>query len=253
MIGRRDILKKKLHQKDLINFLNSNETINTQQLWDFYRQSEPDLPINTLRWRIYELKQQGIIYSPKRGLYELNKKESFQITPTKKMEDLAKLLEEKFPYVRFSIYPTEWIGNLSNHIYMTNNLIVEIDADILNVTFHFLKEHFPTTFLSPDKKMYDYYILPQEENIIINRLHVDAPLNKVRKNYYTPKLEKLIIDLVINDPIILPLGDAEIKMILKNAINTYNINLSTLNRYANKRNAKEKLNKLISLGGIKTK
>lgn len=246
-------MKKKLHQEDLINFLNSNETTNTQQLWDFYRQFEPNLPINTLRWRIYELKQQGIIYSPKRGLYELNRKEPFQITPTKKMENLAELLEEKFPYARFSIYPTEWIGNLSNHIYKTNNLIVEIDADILNVAFHFLKEYFPNTFLSPDKKMYDYYILSQEENIIINRLHVDAPLNKVRKNYYTPKLEKLIIDLAINEPIILPLGDAEIKTILKNAINTYNINLSTLNRYANKRNAKEKLNKLISLGGIKTK
>lgn len=243
-------MEKALHKKDLIIFLKNNPTVTTQEFLDFYRQFNPDLPINTLRWRIYELKQQGIIYSPKRGIYALNKKEPFQPIPTQKMEELATLLQEKFPYVRFSIYPTKWVGNLSNHVYKTNNLVIEIDADILDAAFHFLKEHFPNTFLSPEQKMYDYYILPQEENIIINRLHVDAPLNKIRKNYYTPKLEKLIIDLVINDPVIFPVGVAEVKTIITNALDTYNINYSTLTRYANKRNAKQKLDKLIPLGGL---
>ncbi|MGH1789579.1 DUF6577 family protein [Enterococcus faecalis] len=243
-------MEKALHKKDLIIFLKNNQTVTTQEFLDFYRQFNPDLPINTLRWRIYELKQQGIIYSPKRGIYALNKKEPFQPILTQKMEELATLLQEKFPYVRFSIYPTKWVGNLSNHVYKTNNLVIEIDADILDAAFHFLKEHFPNTFLSPEQKMYDYYILPQEENIIINRLHVDAPLNKIRKNYYTPKLEKLIIDLVINDPVIFPVGVAEVKTIITNALDTYNINYSTLTRYANKRNAKQKLDKLIPLGGL---
>lgn len=243
-------MKTALHTKDLIIFLKNNLTVTTQDLLGFYHQFNSDLPINTLRWRIYELKQQGIIYSPKRGLYALNKKESFQPIPTQKMEELANLLQEKFPSVRFSIYPTKWVGNLSNHVYKTNNLVIEIDVDVLDAAFHFLKEHFPNTFLSPEQKMYDYYILPQEENIIINRLHVDAPLNKIKKNYYTPKLEKLIIDLVINDPVIFPVGTTEIKTIITNALDTYNINYSTLTRYANKRNAKQKLDKLISLGGI---
>lgn len=242
-----------LHKKDLINFLSKNPTITTQEFLNFYRQFNPDLPINTLRWRIYELKQQGIIYSPKRGLYTLNKKELFQPTPTQRMEEIAKLLKKKFPYVRFSIYPTQWIGSLSNHVYQTNNIVVEIDADVLEATFHFLKELFPNTFLSPEQEMYDYYILPQEENIIISRLHVDAPLNKIRENYYTPKLEKLIVDLVINDPVILPIGTAEVEIIITNALDTHNINYSTLTRYANKRNAKQRLGKLISLGGLKEK
>lgn len=42
--------------------------------------------------------------------------------------------------------------------------------------------------------MYNYYISPQEENTIVNQLHVDAPLNKVNNNFYTPKLEKLLIE-----------------------------------------------------------
>lgn len=246
-------MEKSLYKEELIFFLKKNSTITTQEFFNFYRQFNPDLPINTLRWRIYKLKQQGIIYSPKRGLYALNNKKLFQPVPTQKMEELANLLQEKFPYVRFSIYPTKWFGNLSNHVYKTNNLVIEIDADALDAAFYFLKEHFPNTFLSPEQKMYDHYILPQEENIIINRLHVDAPLNKIRENYYTPKLEKLIIDLLINNPIIFPVGTAEVKTIITNALDTYNINYSTATRYANKRNARKKLDKLISLGGITKK
>lgn len=244
-------MEKALRKNDLIIFLSNNPTVTTKELLDFYREFKPDLPINTLRWRIYELKRQGIIYSPKRGVYTLNKKDTFQPIPTPKMDELAKLLQEKFPYIRFSMYLTKWLGSLTKHMFLTNNLVIEVDADVLDATFHFLKEHYPNTFLSPEQKMYDYYISSKEENIIINRLHVDAPLNKIRENYYTPKLEKLIIDLVINDPVIFPVGAAEIETMITNALDTYNINYSTLIRYANKRHTKQKLGKLIPLeGGI---
>lgn len=83
---------------------------------------------------------------------------------------------------------------VATHLIQTNNLIVEIDADVLDAAFYFLKEQHPNTFLSPDQKMYNYYISPQEENVIVNQLHVDASLNKVNDNFYTPKLEKLLIE-----------------------------------------------------------
>ncbi len=235
--------------RDLIHFFKKHQPITTQDFLNFYHQFNPDLPLTTLRWRIYELKRQGIIYSPKRGLYALNEKDTFQLKPTKKMNELGDLLQEKFPYVNYSIYNTNWIGNLSNHLYQTNNIIVEIDADILDVVFYFLKENYPNTFLSPEQKMYDYYISPKEENIIVTRLYVDAPLNKVKNNYHTPKIEKLIVDLLINDPIIFPVGDAEIKTIILNATNKYNINYSTLNRYAKKRNAVNLLVQMKLTGG----
>lgn len=238
-----------LKQQELIVFFKKKPIVTTQELLDFYRQFNPDLPINTLRWRIHELKQRETIYSPKRGTYALNEKKTFQHSPNQKMSELAQLLQEKFPYVRFSIYPTQWIGNLTDHLYQTTNLIVEIDADVLDAAFYFLKEQYPNTFLSPDQKMYDFYISPKQENIIINRLLVDAPLNKVQENFYTPKLEKLLVDIVINDPVILPIGNAEIETIVSNAIDTYNINHSTLTRYANKRNVSRKINQLLPIEG----
>lgn len=246
-------MRNALHINELINFLKKNQPINTQDFLDFYHQFDPDLPITTLRWRIYKLKQKEVIFSPKRGLYALNEKELFQPKPTKKMTELAQIIQEKFPYVNFSIYPTKCIGNLSSHVYQTDNIIVEIDADVLDSAFHFLKENFPNTFLSPEQMMYDYYISAKEKNIIVKRLHVDSPLNKIQNNYYTPKIEKLIIDLLINDPIILPIGASEIHTIIMNIVDTYSINYSTLNRYAKKRNAEKPLEKLHLKGGSATR
>ncbi len=94
--------------------------------------------------------------------------------------------------------------------------------------------------------------LRKKKNIIVTRLHFDAPLYKVNDNYYTPKLEKLIVDLLINDPVILPISYSEINTIIMNAIDTYSINFSTLARYAKKKKKQSKrLNKLHLIGGTK--
>lgn len=58
-----------LHQNELISFLTNRPPASTKELLTFYRQFTPDLPVNTLRWRIYELKRQGFIYSQERSLY----------------------------------------------------------------------------------------------------------------------------------------------------------------------------------------
>ena len=63
-----------LKQSELENFLRQNQFVTTQQLLKFYREFEPDLKVNTLRWRIYHLKQANVIYSPKRGVFSLQKK-----------------------------------------------------------------------------------------------------------------------------------------------------------------------------------
>ncbi|WP_206856562.1 winged helix-turn-helix domain-containing protein [Candidatus Enterococcus mangumiae] len=242
-------MSSNLYKNELINYLKNKSEISTEELHMFYRQFTPNLPMNTLRWRIYTLKQQGLIYSPKRGVYALSEKETFTPAPNDKILHIANLLQTKFPYVDFSIYSTRYIGNLSNHVYQTNNLIIEIEIDTLDASFHFLKDQFPNTFVSPDQKMYDYYISPSEENIIINRLYVDAPLNKFDGNFYIPKIEKLIVDLLVNNPIILPISSAEIQTIISTILNTYNINYSTLTRYAKKRNVNQELKQILAKKG----
>lgn len=230
-----------LKLSELENFLKQNQLVTTQQLLEFYRTFEPDLKVNTLRWRIYHLKQTNIIYSPKRGVFSLQEKKVFMPEQTENMKALAQLIQEKYPYVNFSVYPTEWLADFTGHMYQSKNIILEVDIDALDSVFHFVKERYLNVYLSPDKGIYDLYISPREENIIVNRLYVDAPLNRIRGNYHLPKLEKLLIDLIVNEPIILPIGVSEVKTIITNARGKYNINYSTLLRYAKKRHAEKKM------------
>ena len=60
------IMSSALKQSELENFLRQNQFVTTQQLLKFYREFEPDLKVNTLRWRIYHLMQANVIYIPKR-------------------------------------------------------------------------------------------------------------------------------------------------------------------------------------------
>lgn len=230
-----------LKLSELEGFLKQNQPVSTQQLLEFYQTFEPNIKVTTLRWRIYHLKQAGIIYNQKRGLYALQEKKAFLPKPTEKMQNLAQQIQTKYPYVNFSIYPSEWLSDLTEHVYQTRNIILEVDADALNSVFHFVKGQYPNVYLSPDKGIYDLYISPLEENIIVNRLYVDAPLNRVNGNYHIPKLEKLLVELITNEPIILPIGESEVKTVVTNAREKYNINFSTLLRYSKKRRAEKQL------------
>lgn len=230
-----------LRLSELMNYLEKNQPVSTQQLLEFYQTFEPDIKVNTLRWRIYHLKQACVIYTPKRGLYALQEKKAFLPEQTEKMKKLAQQIQAKYPYVNFSIYPTEWLSGLTEHVYQSRNIILEVDVDALNSVFHFVKEQYPNVYLRPDRGIYDLYISPSEENIIVNRLYVDAPLNRIEGNYHLPKLEKLLVELIINEPIILPVGESEVRTVVTNAREKYNINYSTLLRYAKKRHVEKKL------------
>ena len=120
-------------------------------------------------------------------------------------------------------------------------MIHEVDIDALKSVFHFLKQQYRNVYLNPDEKFYDLYISPQEENIILKRLYVDAPRNRINENYHIPKLEQLLVDLIINDPMILPIGASEVKKIIANARDKYNLNYSTIQRYAKKRRVEKAL------------
>lgn len=63
------------------------------------------------------------------------------------------------------------------------------------------------------------------------------------------KIEKLIVDLLANNPIVFPVDPAEVQVIITTALTTYNINYSTLTRYAKKRNQYHRLKEIMSIIG----
>lgn len=176
-----------------------------------------------------------VIYSPARGKYALQEKETFLHKQTQSIKRLAKVVQKNHPTTKFSIYSTECLTRFSKLTYPANNLIIDVEGSSLKTTYQSIKTTYSNAFLFPEEANYRHSISPERENIIVNRLYADAPLTNIDSFYYVPKLEKILIDLIINDPIILMISKHEMKQILTHIHNTYNINYSTLKRYAKKR------------------
>lgn len=221
--------------KELKLFLKNRQPVKTIELVQFYRSFDSTISFNTVRWRIHELKKMQVIYSPARGQFALQEKQAFLHNETQKMKQLAKVIQTNHPATRFSIYSTEWLTRFSDFTYPYSNLIVDIEGKSMHAVYRSIQNSYSNVFLSPNETKYDYYISPKRENIIVNRLYVDAPLRRLDSFYYLPKLEKILVDLMINEPIILMLSKYETKQIITKIQTTYNINYSTFKRYAEKR------------------
>ena len=55
----------------------ANRPFTSKELYQFYLDYESELKQNAIRWRIYNLKQSGVITSVKRGTYMLESRNFF--------------------------------------------------------------------------------------------------------------------------------------------------------------------------------
>ena len=228
-------MQKKDATEALKEYMIANQPIYVQELYEYFRRNEPWLKESSLRWKIHKYAQEGIIYNKGKGMYYLQEKEMFSAEQTMKMQEIAKTIHRNLPYTKFTIYGMEWLNALTIHHLYFDYTIIEVEVDALEAVFQIVKEKYSNVFLAPDKNVFSHYIVPGENNIIINRLYVDAPLKKTKRGYYLPKLEKLLVDLYDENFLFPPLDRREADMILVAANRKYSLNITTLQRYMKKR------------------
>lgn len=210
------------------------------ELYNFYLQKEFDLKKTTFRWRIHNLKNDGIIYSPKRGLYVTEHKKDFTPLVDKTLYNLYKKIKNQFPYSDMCIWETKWLNNYMIHQSISNNIIVEIDKEAVVAVFAFLQESTENVYLNPKKHEIETYILPGQRNIIIRNLAIDSPVEN-KKDIIIPRIEKIIVDLFVDKDLYVTYQGGELKNIYAEFFYNFNINQSTLNRYATRRSAADRL------------
>ncbi|QHA38256.1 hypothetical protein D5E69_22375 [Rossellomorea marisflavi] len=220
------------------NFLNRPFT--SRELYHFYLNYEPDLNENTFRWRIYNLKKEGIITSVKRGTYMLESRIDFIPPINLSLKRMYNKIKEQFPYIDISIWETNWLNNYMVHQPRTDNVIVEVDKDAMESVFSLLQETRSNVFLNPSKNEIDTYLLTGKNNIVVKNLVVESPI-QLQEKIHVPKIEKILVDLFIEKDLFIMYQGKELANIYELIFETFNINQSTLNRYATKRNVKERL------------
>jgi len=209
-------------------------------LYHFYQKYDPDLNKNTFRWRVYALKNDGVIYTLKRGVYATNRKKVVEPAVSKKLKKLFSNVQTQFPYIDMCIWETSWLNNLMVHQAFSNNIVLEIDKDAAPAVFAFLQESHKDVYLNPGKYEVDTYITAGQSNIIIKNLTVTSPLINIQ-NITIPTIEKIMVDLFADAELFIAYQGAELQNIFQELFRFYNVNRSTLKQYAHKRHIRDKL------------
>ena len=232
-------MKDKLRANEIRIFF-KDKPFNSDDLYNFYANDEPDLKKTTFRWRVYALKNNGVISTLMKGVYTTTIKKDFKPIIDKKLINLFRKVKNQFPYTEMAIWETSWLNNYMVHQAFSSNIILEVEKDGASAVFAFLQELYSEVYLNPGKVEVDNYISSGQNNIIIKNLIMTSPLTETEA-ITVPRIEKIIVDIFADEGLFVTYQGAELQNIYQEFFNNFNINQSTLRQYASKRHVRDRL------------
>ena len=240
----------KIIENKLIEEFKGRGSFSRQELFEFYRYFEPDLKEGTFGWRIYDLKNKNIIRSLKRGLYAISYKPKYKPEVSKELIKLAKKITYTFEDTRHCLWETKWLNEFSQHQTSKRIVLIEIEKDFIESLYYELKDSSRSElFLNPDDKAIEFYIAESEYPVVIKKLITRSPIarrTEKKLKFYTPLLEKILVDLFAEEKLFYYLHGSELMHIYENAISKYAINFTKLFSYAKRRDREQEIKQFMT-------
>ncbi len=221
--------------EQLKNRFEKKDSFSREELFDFYRQFDPDLKDSTFRWRIYNLKEKKVITPISQDHFILTYKPVFKPEVDDFEKKINIRLEKQFPGLKQCIWSSKAVNEFMLHIPGKFITVLQIEKEGIEPVFDFLKGlNFGTIYIQPEKKEIERYIFEAEQSIVLQQLTSRAPLQKIGK-VSTVTLEKMIVDLFSDKNLFNAFQGNELVYIINNAYKRYAINFTTLFHYAGRR------------------
>lgn len=240
----------KIIENRLIEEFKDRDAFSREELFDFFRYFEPDLKEGTFGWRIYDLKNKNIIKSIQRGYYTISYKAKYKPEISDELLKLAKVISERFEDVKYCLWDTDWINEFSQHQSGKKIIIIEIEKDFVESLYYELKDSFRFDFyLNPDEKAIDFYISESQNPVVIKKLITRSPIAKrteKRIKFYTPLLEKILVDLYTENKLFYFYQGAELMHVYENALKNYTLNYTKLFSYAKRRDREQDIKQFMT-------
>jgi len=244
VINKLDINTDKLHIETFKNHFVSIKSMSVKDIVDFYRKYDSNIKKSTVSWRIVTLVNTGIIQRVGRGKYKLGKQKEFTPLISKEIEHLYSKLKEEYPFLNISIWSTQWITQWMLHIPGSYETIIEVEKGSEENIFYFLSDIQDNVFLNPSKDILNKYANTSEPIIIVKNLVTGSPLQIV-ENVQIPSIEKILVDLIVDDELYSAYQSRDLYSIIENAYEYNTINKDKLLRYANRRTKGTQLEQFI--------
>lgn len=220
------------------------------ELFDFFCRYEPELTDGTLAWRVYDLKERNVIRPIKRGVYVISPKPFYKPDLSPDLLRVVKQVSEALDGASVCYWDTRWLNEFLQHQINRSALYIEVAKELEEPLFYTLKDkNYREVYYGNDRITQDYYISEGHQPLIIKRLLTRAPVTKRtdrKVEYYTPTLEKLLVDLYTDESLFYYLQGEELVHIFETALNKYSVNFTKLFSYAKRRERERAIKRFLS-------
>lgn len=187
---------------------------------------------------MYVLIQKGVLTRIGRGKFCLGSIKIFLPEPNRKEKVIYNKLKSEFPFVNICVWNTKILNEFMQHQPGNFQIIVEVEKEVTQSVFYFLKELNYPVFIEPTIDIIEKYLPTNKEVIIIKSLVSESPLQENGK-IRTVTIEKLLVDVFSDTIFFAAQQGAELRIIFQEAFNKYTVNQSKMLRYASRRRKRE--------------
>ncbi|GAF05739.1 DUF6577 family protein [Saccharicrinis fermentans] len=244
-INYRIIEDKKLNIEKLKERFNDTEYLLTKDIAEFYLSLDPLVKKTTINWRVYALIRKGILTRIGRGKFCFGSSKIFAPGLNRKEKVIYNKLKSEFPFVDICVWNTKILNEFMQHQPGNFQIIVEVEKEVSQSVFYFLKELNYPVFIEPTEEILEKYLPTDKEAIIIKSLVSESPLQE-SGNIRTITIEKLLVDIFSDSIIFSAQQGAELRTIFQEAFNKYTVNQSKMLRYASRRRKKDSFQAYLS-------
>lgn len=168
----------------------------------------------------------------------IKKKEVYWHKYSSEAQDIADHIEKNYYDLSFQIFEMIQLNQFMNHLIAHNTIFIAVEKDLLEMVFDTLNKEYPgRVMLKPSLEMYYRYL--QDNEIVIGRLPSETP--KGIDKPWKARLEKILVDVLVDKLICKIVPDSEKKAIIEGAYQDFLIDEGTMMRYAKRKGAEKKI------------
>jgi hypothetical protein len=232
------------HSQIILNALHSLQTLSKSDLFSYVYHVDPEVSLSSFTWKLHQLKKQGLINSPSKGIYSIITENNFTPVVSSSLKRIHNKISKEFPYAQMCVWDSRWFNDLMQHQLFRYYLVIEVEKDSTEAVFNTMTDVSKKVFLNPTDDIFNRYIANFNEVIIVQSLISESPIIDQGGIKIAP-LEKLLVDCVA-DKDLFAAQQSEIEFIFKTARSKYSINTSKIKRYARRRNQLDKIESLLN-------
>ncbi len=247
---------KKEEYKEITNYFGEDSVVETEKFRNFILHELDNKKSNNLYFYLHDISYNNIAYSLTRNKVKISSRQYYKNRLSKELVKISKVLIPIIYDFNYCLWDTSNLFEHMNHQLFSKYIFLDVEEDVIENILVELQGLGYNVLLKPNKLNRDLYL--KDNVIVLNKLIKNAPVRYKKRrttlganNFYWknkkiayPKIEKIMVDLFKFNYSIFDY-EGELKTIFKSILKKYQVNFTTLLRYAKNRNKKEQITQYI--------